>query len=435
MSHLLIQADARRIPLGDGTVHCVCTSPPYWGLRNYSCDGQIGLEQSPAAYVAALVQVFREVWRVLRDDGTVWLNLGDSYTSGNSGQRIRDHAHGGFGAARNTRNQGAANANPGRLPLAGTKPKDLCMIPARVAIALCDDGWYLRSACPWVKRAAMPEPVTDRPSSALEYIFLLAKRPDYFYDIEATRVPLIGDGIETFTRPSRDARAFGKPSGNEANGKTWISSSSGRNRRNSDWWFESVGMLLNGAGDPLGFDVNPGNFTGARHFATWPPKLVEPMILASTSAAGCCPTCGAPWRRLVEKTKYEPVEVAVGMRNVDMSRGDKVRKLNGQDYNKQVKVIGESWSQSCPCPPHDPVPATVLDPFCGAGTTLVVAETLGRVGIGCDLSRKYLGIASHRIDRPHAQITTPRRDESLPLFDGFPAPPPLAAVEAEGGRH
>lgn len=147
----------------DESVQCCVTSPPYWGLRDYGVDGQLGLEKTPEEYIEKMVEIFREVRRVIRDDGCMFLNLGDSYASsgtGNNGNEGYDD-----GRANRTKRLGG-NSVP------GLKPKDLCGIPWRVALALQADGWYLRSAMPWVKRSAMPESCTDRPASALEYMFL-----------------------------------------------------------------------------------------------------------------------------------------------------------------------------------------------------------------------------------------------------------------------
>ena len=176
-----------------GSVQCVVTSPPYFGLRDYGGDGQIGLEPTPDAYIQTMVEVFREVRRVLRDDGCVFLNLGDSYAAGKTGRDDNDaatranmdrHGHGGGVKLQ-------AKGKP-----AGLKPKDLCMIPARVALALQADGWYLRSDIIWAKGlsfcpaysgSVMPESVTDRPTTSHEHVFLLTKQARYFYDAEAVR--------------------------------------------------------------------------------------------------------------------------------------------------------------------------------------------------------------------------------------------------------
>jgi DNA modification methylase len=159
-------------------VQTCASSPPYYGLSDYGPEGQIGLEPTMGEYVARLVEVFREVRRVLREDGTLWLNLGDSYNA--DGRKGRAH----MGEGKNSGYSAWANKNP-----AGTKPKDLLMVPARVAIALCDDGWFLRSEISLTKLSPMPESCRDRPSRATEKLYLLAKRPAYYYDQEAERVP------------------------------------------------------------------------------------------------------------------------------------------------------------------------------------------------------------------------------------------------------
>lgn len=217
---LIMEGDAlhalRLLP--SSSVQCVVTSPPYWGLRDYGIDGQIGLEGTLPQFINHLVTIFNEIKRVLRDDGILWVNIGDGYTSGNRGYRATDK-----------KNPARAMANRPDTP-EGMKPKDLQGIPWRLAFALQDDGWYLRSDIVWNKPNAMPESVKDRPTRAHEYLFMLTKSERYFYDYEAVKE--LG-----------------------LNGKT-------RNRR-SVW------------------DVNTQPFADA-HFATFPSKLIEPCILAST---------------------------------------------------------------------------------------------------------------------------------------------------------
>lgn len=176
-----------------GSVQCVVTSPPYWGLRDYGVAGQLGLEATPTEFVARMVDVFREVRRVLRDDGTLWLNLGDSYYGGNKGNsgplRPGDKQSTNIGSW-STRRRDSGTLSPTRTGgCSDLKVKDLCGIPWRVAFALQADGWYLRSEITWCKRSPMPESVTDRPTSATEKIFLLTKSESYFYDADSVRNP------------------------------------------------------------------------------------------------------------------------------------------------------------------------------------------------------------------------------------------------------
>jgi site-specific DNA-methyltransferase (adenine-specific)/site-specific DNA-methyltransferase (cytosine-N4-specific) len=175
---VLISADARHIPLKDKSVQCCVTSPPYWGLRNYGDPKQIGLEKTPEEYMASILSVMCEVWRILRDDGTLWLNLGDSYSSG-----TRDY--------NSFRRDRARVCVPKIQEGCGLPPKNLVGIPWRVAFALQADGWYLRSDIIWSKPNPMPESVTDRPTKAHEYIFLLSKSARYYFDADAVREPNI----------------------------------------------------------------------------------------------------------------------------------------------------------------------------------------------------------------------------------------------------
>ncbi|MBN2253973.1 MAG: site-specific DNA-methyltransferase [Kosmotogaceae bacterium] len=172
--------------MGTESVHCCVTSPPYWGLRDYGVNGQLGLEKTPEAYVERLVTIFAEVRRVLRSDGTLWLNLGDSYASGGNGWRSSD-------SQSSTLNGGKPHniLNRNGCPVtSGMKPKDLVGIPWMVAFALRADGWYLRSDIIWHKPNPMPESVTDRPTKSHEYIFLLSKSERYFYDAAAIAEPV-----------------------------------------------------------------------------------------------------------------------------------------------------------------------------------------------------------------------------------------------------
>jgi DNA modification methylase len=285
------------------SINTCVTSPPYWGLRDYRVDGQLGLEPTPAEYVANLVEVFREVRRVLRDDGTLWLNLGDSYASVHTG---------GQKSPKSTVGSNMPGVQEIRQPKAnpqeyGLKDKDLVGIPWRVAFALQADGWYLRSDIVWHKPNAMPESVTDRPTKAHEYIFLLSKNPKYYYDIDSIREP-----YETKATKPRDKHAEGYQADYSkgdrfSKGARDYYSKGGRNKR-SVW------------------TVPTQPFPEA-HFAVYPPALITPCILA-----GC------------------------------------------------------------------PVGGTVLDPFAGSGTTLLVATQHHRKSIGIELNPEYVEIAKRRLN-------------------------------------
>jgi site-specific DNA-methyltransferase (adenine-specific) len=238
-----------------GSVQTCVTSPPYFGLRDYGHDGQIGLEQTPDAFVATMVEVFREVHRVLTDDGTLWVNLGDSYASAWACNRRNVI---GSGSLEN----GKREARPNRLT-DGLKEKDLIGIPWRVALALQADGWYLRQDIIWHKPNPMPESVRDRCTKAHEYIFMFSKKPKYFFDCEAIKEPVAPSSAARLAQPTLaqqvgSARVPGKTNGNMkavGNGET-------RNRR-SVW------------------TVTTKPYKGA-HFATFPSDLIEPCVLAGS---------------------------------------------------------------------------------------------------------------------------------------------------------
>ena len=261
MSMDIRQGDCRELlrEMPAGSVRCCVTSPPYWGLRDYGHAGQLGLEPTPEEYVARLVEVFREVRRVLADDGTLWLNLGDSYASGGRGGGMEGEA------GEKQRSNFGALLGPKKAP-DGLKPKDLVGIPWRVAFALQADGWYLRSDIIWAKPNPMPESVTDRPTKAHEYLFLLAKSQRYYYDAWAVSEPathagkVVNLGEKSLSR-GQAAGAGVKASGNGTADSVTVADL--RNRR-TVW------------------TVPTQPFSGA-HFAVMPEALVEPCVLAGSA--------------------------------------------------------------------------------------------------------------------------------------------------------
>ena len=272
MSHTIHTGDAltvlRSMPAGE--VQTCITSPPYYGLRDYGHDGQIGLEETPDAYVAQLVEVFREVRRVLRDDGTLWLNLGDSYAAARGGtHQPAETLAGGKGGKTKSGDRVNRGRMDGKNPTRdarsiGLKHKDLIGIPWRVAFALQADGWYLRQDIIWHKPNPMPESVRDRCTKAHEYLFLLAKRDRYYYD---------ADAIKERAKPCPATPRFGgskygdsdDPKHKTKSGKAYRATGT-RNRR-SVW------------------TVAPKPYKGA-HFATYPPGLVHPCVLAGSPVGG-----------------------------------------------------------------------------------------------------------------------------------------------------
>ena len=327
------------------SVHCCVTSPPYFGLRDYGVAGQLGLEESPDAFVSELVAVFREVRRVLRDDGTLWLNLGDSYARswGNYGGQNR----GKEGGQREIKN-GSAAPNPAydglekwRPPtsnkIAGVKPKDLIGIPWMVAFALRADGWYLRQDIIWAKPNPMPESVLDRCTKAHEYLFLLSKNERYSYDSEAIkeasitndpRRPYTSEGAWQLDGRPAEQRHGGKPrtAGNKSH--KYVEAYNGsetEEHRTKAGLMDVADVPWTRRNRRSVWTIASAPFTEA-HFATFPPALIEPCIMAG------CPKGG-----------------------------------------------------------------TVLDPFGGAGTTGLVADRLGRNAVLIELNHAYAAMAEQRI--------------------------------------
>jgi len=265
MTITLLTGDCREVlqTLEPESVHCVATSPPYFGLRDYGVAGQIGLEPTPEAFTAELVRVFAEVRRVLRKDGTAWLNLGDSYANANPGSGGKCVLAGAGRAMTDAR----YHAN--KRDISGFKPKDLLGIPWRVAFALQADGWYLRQDIIWSKPNPMPESVTDRCTKAHEYLFLLSKSERYHYDAEAIAEPSIyapGKSTEVERAKGYYDGKWSAPSDGSRNDGSFKAIRETRNKR-SVWEIAT-------------------NAYSEAHFATFPPALIEPCILAGCPKGG-----------------------------------------------------------------------------------------------------------------------------------------------------
>lgn len=360
-------ANARAIPLRDGCVQCVVTSPPYFGLRDYGVDGQIGSEASLSEFLFTIVEVMREVRRVLRDDGTVWLNMGDSFASSASAG-TKTFGNPEFNENRPSRE---ATKTPARK-LGGFRPKCKMLVPHRLAIALCDDGWIVRQDIVWSKPNPMPESTRDRPTTAHEFLFLLTKQPRYYYDAEAVREPLQttphAPGNRKLDNSRNDAPRMGEVWGSEG----------GRNKR-SVWTIPS----------------HP--FPDA-HFATFPPKLVEPCILAGT-AQKVCPTCFTQWVREVDVVQH-----VAGRGNNNRARSAatsedmRPHRSHALPTRTRKEVTTTGWSPGCECQDNDGSgSAIVFDPFTGSGTTGVVARQMGRAFFGTELKPEYAILAENRI--------------------------------------
>jgi len=378
--------------LPDNSVHTCATSPPYYGLRDYgtatweggdpNCDhsishysdtlkpnvdrpsrnpeerrvcnkcgairtdNQIGLEDTPEEFIENLVEVFREVKRVLHPSGTLWVNIGDSYWGGKgaSGQLSPEKQN----ARENTLNKGHSHVagekqtRPTDKNHEVIKPKDLIGIPWMLAFALRADGWYLRQDIIWQKPNPMPESVKDRCTKAHEYIFLLSKSKKYFYDHEAVK------------EKSKDTE--------------------GKRNRHSVWKVP----------------VRP--FKDA-HFATYPPELIEPCVLAGTSEHGCCEECGNPFKRIIHTERPETRKVQARLVPGQERHGS----FGVERFDEAIKTTTIGWEATCECKDPVVIPCTVLDPFGGSGTTAAVALKHGRSAILCELNEDYIQFQDRRI--------------------------------------
>lgn len=358
------------------SVHCCVTSPPYFGLRDYGHSGQIGLEQTPEAYVTKLVEVFREVRRVLRSDGTLWLNIADSYAGSWGAQSrggppsgkstLRGNGHVGGGPKIHALSAVQVPAAPktsrtGSIRMDGVKPKDLIGIPWMLAFALRADGWYLRQDIIWSKPNPMPESIKDRCTKAHEYVFLLSKSERYYFDHEAIKEPVAASTVARLAQDIENQagsnRVPGKTNGpmkvvrskrdsfkrdNSKRAEVFPGQSLGTHRLNR----EESSYPLDTRNKRSVWNVATRGYKGA-HFATFPPALIEPCVLA-----GC------------------------------------------------------------------PVGGTVLDPFFGSGTTGAVAKRFGRDAIGIELNADYVALAHERINAIDGAVSkrivglsTTQRDE------------------------
>ncbi len=408
----------------DKSVHVCIYSPPYWNKRQYvtpvyeggdaeckhgrgivcsKCgakrvDNELGAEAVHDCYgwvtgnncsecfVCHQRQVAAEVHRVLRDDGTLWINIGD--TRSGSGGAGGDYGKDGL--------KGGQPKYKGSGKSSGLKAKDLCGIPQSLALALRADGWCWRSEIIWAKGvsflkgyagSSMPESATDRPSDSHEYILMFSKSAQYYYDQEAVKEEAgnVGKTVTLGEKSFSKGQASGMGVAASGNGLAeTYTVPPGRNLRTV--WV-----------------INPGSNTEYDHYATYPVALIEPIVRASTSEAGCCPNCGAPWKRLVEKTLVGRTMGDPRLYKSSPVPGDAREYGKGRAGNLSTRTLG--FYPSCQCSViagpatirYDPVPCTVLDVFSGYGTTGVVAKREARSYTGIELSEKHAAASEKRI--------------------------------------
>lgn len=395
--------------LPEASVQCCITSPPYWNLRDYKIAGQLGLEKTPEEYVSKLVEIFGEVRRVLRDDGTLWMNMGDCYNgSGNPAGCRTKRCDGGqkrvFETADNLAFRGSG------VDIEGLKPKDLVGMPWRLAFALRESGWWLRSDIVWEKLNPMPESVTDRPTRSHEFIFLLAKSERYFYDHYAIMEPASMASLSRINQENFDNQPGGPKdpkSGNRSMRKTlenWADKQRGHSRRHAGFnerWDESEAAgMTTGMRNKRDVWVVPTASYKEAHFATYPPELIRPCVLAGTSSGGCCPKCGAPYRRVVNERR--PPTRSIKLNGPHAEHG----LLGDTRFDIGIGYDTTGWKPSCDCNAGKPVGCTVLDPFGGSGTTAMVALEEGRRAITIELNPEYVKLIERRCRKiqPRIQI-------------------------------
>jgi len=449
--------------LPDESVHCCLTSPPFYGLRDYgtgrweggdpvhehdrlgarggrggsgtldkragdampatvpagvcSCgaryvDSQIGLEDSPEEWAARLVEVFAEVRRVLRSDGSLWIECGDSYCANSQGSpkpsaETKGHVNGWV-----PNSWGGGQATPMRHP---TKPKDLLGQPFLLAFALRADGWYWRGCYPWAKPNAMPESAKDRCTVAHSYVLHFAKSLRYFFDGDAISEPAAwerwGDQSVVKEQPENAAASWIKPKGRDELIAIGNRRTNGQKERTDERrGFDNRLERADGFKHPRSVWTIPTQGYPEAHFATWPEALAARIIKAGTSEHGCCPTCGAPWTR-----ETEPVgDYADALKEATWPSGGLSHGRGGPESARKKRTTTTTttttgWSPTCDCmrnpfvpnggEPWDPTPCTVLDPFLGSGTTAYVARKLGRRSIGIELNISYSDLAARRMQQ------------------------------------
>jgi DNA modification methylase len=404
----------------ESSVHCVMTSPPYFGLRDYGADGQIGLENTLDEYIQELVDVAGELRRVLRPDGSWWLNLGDSFAGSGRGQWDDDGGE----------PKESYRPDSDSLPDQETRlrRKSKMLVPHRVAIALQDAGWIVRSDAVWRKTNPMPHPVKDRLTEHKEFVFHLTPEPDYWFDLDAIREQHKDTSLE------RDTASF------EASGRGSLECPREDKERHVG---TDADDALHERGKNPGdiFELSVESFSDA-HFAVYPTELCEKPI-KSTCPPKVCANCGTPYERITETVpmwERDPSTIdrqqtrraleiadehgltdehfraaqAVGIGDLDGGEGNPYHRVDDEterlareaadalgSYYREALMSEpaptDKWSQECSCDMDETQSGIVLDPFAGAGTTALVGKELGRRFVGIDLNPEYVAMAQKRV--------------------------------------
>lgn len=383
--------------LPDNSVHAVITSPPYWGgLRDYNIDGQLGLEATPQEHIANMVDIAREVFRVLHPSGVFYMNYGDMFATGAGSARVADGDR--WGKHNHLVDTGVIPTNqPNRMKLPGLKAKDLVGMPWELVTMFCfrELGFYWRCPIIWHKPNAQTTSAEDRPNIDWEPVLMFTKKEHYFWDRDAIRIRTgnestweeyaQADGRMHFHEDDDSAGLLQKKNPNYK----VLTHPLGRTRR-------AVWSICTERVDLSEFGIDK------EHFARFPTELVELLIKSGSSERGCCPACLQPWEKIFE---ILVVQEDSGKRARADAPGSKLSATSMLRTGKKKVKKPIGWKQACKCPPAEPIPSVVLDCFNGTGTTGLVAARL---------NRSYVGI---EIDPDWTELTRRRLLKEMPIFN------------------
>lgn len=396
-------------------VNCTVTSPPYFRLRDYGVEGQIGMEETPEKFIRKLVRIFNEVYRVTTKDGTLWLNIGDSYNNNSIGNRNELYSNG-----RKKKSQiGKRTDTYKRGILKSLKQKDLISIPWMLAFALRKSGWYLRQDIIWHKPNPMPESVTDRCSKAHEYVFLFSKSKKYFFDNYAIQEVATGfdNRKDIFTKGSQKYSNGYFPSD--------VKNQSVALKRHLWWRFKNLQengqqnhsmheRRAEGQADEVYPFRNkrsvwtvPTQAFSEAHFATFPERLAWLCISAGSSEQGCCSKCHKQYTRVLKPTEEYAKILGKGYFAHANDAEAGMQQMRGNGVSEKLKSAGSNcaqyesvgWKAGCKCKDAEIIPAVIFDPFAGAGTAPLVGRKLQRNFYAIELKPAYKKLSDDRLKK------------------------------------